>query len=435
MVHPMRHEQGEHIKKLRMAQKDARTVRGRRACLFGHRKRRRSRGIVIAQARNQGRHIPALLRGLYLADLDGDGEREFVFAFCNKYDLNDKKLRLMADRVPETLAWGIGSYRFREDIFVTGLIIENGCLYVNILDYPDKMFTLAIEGDALILVGYNANPPEDLPPTPVVSPTFMPSSSPEPEASTTPPPSLSPTPLPVNVVQVNDTNFPDKQFIKDVRNLDLDGDGWLSEAEIAQVTSLDLAWNSATVNRAKIKSLQGIEVFAALAKLACNGNQLAFLDVSKNAALTELFCPNNQLMSLDVSKNTALKRLSCSSNQLTSLDVSKNTALSWFYCGQNNLTSLDLSKNAALNALSCYENQLSALDVSKNIVLSSLNCDRNRLTSLDVSKNIALIELSCQTNKLTSLDVSANTILAGLWCDAALNVTGLDENRTEVKLF
>ena len=210
-------------------------------------------------------------------------------------------------------------------------------------------------------------------------------------------------------IAINSITFPDANFRSFIQRQSYGTDGYLTDAEIASVTSID-------VSSKQIEDLKGIEYFTALTYLYCSINQLTSLDVSKNTALKELQCNSNQLTSLDVSQNTKLTYLYCSSNQLTSLDVSKNTALKGLYCNSNQLTSLDVSKNTALEELFCSSNQLTSLDVSKNTALETLRCSSNQLTSLDVSKNTALKELQCNSNQLTSLDVSQNTALRNLDC-------------------
>ena len=241
-------------------------------------------------------------------------------------------------------------------------------------------------------------------------------------------------------LKISEINFPDANFrtyVKD--NFDTNSDDVLTDAEIAEVTSI-------SVNNSDIKTLEGVEFFTALTMLECRGNQLTSLDVSKNTALQGLGCNENQLTSLDLSKNTALTYLFCNENQLTSLDVSGCTELIYLYCFSNQLTSLDLSKNTELQQLLCfsnqltsldvsgctaltilarYSNQLTSLDVSQNTALASLNCGTNQLTSLDVTKNTALEELHCYSNQLTSLDVTKNTALEALDCNSN-QLTSLD---------
>ena len=220
-------------------------------------------------------------------------------------------------------------------------------------------------------------------------------------------------------LKISEINFPDANFrtyVKD--NFDTNSDDVLTDAEIAEVTSI-------SVKSSDIKTLEGVEFFTALTMLDCGRNQLTSLDVSKNTALQGLGCNENQLTSLDLSKNTALTVLYCNENQLTSLDVSGCTALTYLFCNENQLTSLDVSKNTALQQLACYSNQLTSLDVSQNTALTSLNCGTNQLTSLDVTKNTALEELHCYSNQLTSLDVTKNTALEALDCNSN-QLTSLD---------
>lgn len=243
---------------------------------------------------------------------------------------------------------------------------------------------------------------------------------------------------PVVNIQFEDANF--KAFC--VENFDTDGDGEISTAEAAVITTIECKSRS-------ISSLSGIQYFTALTSLNCYSNQLTALDISKNTALTYLNCGRNQLTTLDVSKNTALRNLYCGYNQLTSLDasgctalyeldctngkltalnVSGCTALSVLSCYSNQLASLDVNDCTTLTQLHCFSNQLTALDVSACTALGTLNCNSNNLTSLDVNNNTALVLFSCKENQLTSLDVSNHTRLERLTCNTnqitSLNVSG-----------
>ena len=211
-------------------------------------------------------------------------------------------------------------------------------------------------------------------------------------------------------IKIDENTFPDENFRAYIlKKIDKDGDGYLSETEIAETTSITCADRS-------ISSLKGIEYFVNVQLIDCSGYNLTQLDVSKNTALEDLLCSENNLTQLDVSKNIALEYLDCSENNLTQLDVSKNTALEDLLCSENNLTQLDVSKNIALEYLDCSENNLTQLDVSKNTALEHLDCSENNLTQLDVSKNIYLRGLACFENNLTQLDVSKNTVLEKLAC-------------------
>ena len=220
-------------------------------------------------------------------------------------------------------------------------------------------------------------------------------------------------------VPINESNFPDPIFRAYIsENFDSDSNGLLSEAEIANVTSI-------TCDGLGLTSLEGIALFPNLTSLECNDNQLTALDVSQNPKLDFLSCIDNQLTELDVSKNPELSILQCGANQLTALDVSQNPKLYWLLCRENQLTELDVSKNTALTTLDCDANQLTKLYVSSNPALETLCCCENQLTALDVSKNTALETLYCWTNQLTELDVSKNTVLTILDCNSN-QLTALD---------
>ena len=117
-------------------------------------------------------------------------------------------------------------------------------------------------------------------------------------------------------VKINEENFPDEAFRNVTTLFDKDGNGKLSDKEIAAVTAI-------LCDNKGITSMKGIEHFTALEILYCYSNRLTSLDVSKNKALKELWCQKNQLTELDVRKNTKLIWLSCESNQIKKLDISR----------------------------------------------------------------------------------------------------------------
>lgn len=196
-------------------------------------------------------------------------------------------------------------------------------------------------------------------------------------------------------IKIGSNTFPDEKFRAYIlENIDKDGDGYLSETEIAETTSI-------TCGARSISSLKGIEYFVNVQSIDCRGNNLT---------------------QLDVSKNTVLAKLSCQQNNLTQLDVSKNV---WYLnCYNNNLTQLDISKSVELRDLSCAKNNLTQLDVSKNTELQDLDCSGNNLTQLDVSENAKLCELKCYNNNISQLDMSNKSNLRILSCDRNVQVIG-----------
>ena len=225
----------------------------------------------------------------------------------------------------------------------------------------------------------------------------------------------------VEIVEINEANFPDEVFREYVKQFDMNQNGKLEAREIEAVTEI-------FVTNKNVENLKGIEFFKSLTGLYCYGNLLSSLDVSGNKALTTLYCNGNLLSSLDVSGNKALTTLNCSGNLLSSLDVSGATSLTTLSCSRNLLSSLDVSGATALTDLGCANNQLSSLDVSSNKVLTGLSCGENLLNSLNVSGATALTTLSCEGNLLSSLDASSNKALTNLFCAnnqlSSLNVSG-----------
>ena len=138
-------------------------------------------------------------------------------------------------------------------------------------------------------------------------------------------------------VTIDENTFPDEQFRNFIgQNIDLDGNGILTEEEILAAEVIECSGMD-------IVSLQGIEIFTDLKTIYCSDNLLTQLDVSGNTELSTLYCRNNQLTTLDLSKNTLLESLDCGWNQLTVLDLSKQTQLKNLYCDYNYLTKLDLA--------------------------------------------------------------------------------------------
>ena len=141
-------------------------------------------------------------------------------------------------------------------------------------------------------------------------------------------------------VAIDKTNFPDKNFRKYVSiNCDTDGNGVLSDSEIASVDYIDFDYTGLSVS-----NLKGIEHFSALSYLICWNNNLTSLDVSANKALTVLYCSRNELTSLDVSSNTRLEELECVGNQIKTLKLGKKKKLYSLYANDNKFKNLDISQ-------------------------------------------------------------------------------------------
>lgn len=116
-------------------------------------------------------------------------------------------------------------------------------------------------------------------------------------------------------VPLKDYNFPDASFRSYLeKNVDTNGNGALSDAEIEQVTTLD-------VSGLLITDLKGIEFFPYLSHLNCRDNRLSSLDLSGLTWLFTLDCSANRLESIRFPQPCSLNQLMCQQNDLTTLDL------------------------------------------------------------------------------------------------------------------
>lgn len=164
-------------------------------------------------------------------------------------------------------------------------------------------------------------------------------------------------------VGINNTNFPDPDFLQYVKdNIDTEDttgqkDGKLSKAERDAVTKISITNTNCT-------DLTGIAYFTNLTELNCYHNKLTTLDVSKNAKLSALRCYNNGMVELNLGDITQLTVLQCEDNNLTELDVSKNPYLKELQCRENKLRRVVIGKKYSLTGLYLRGNQLTSLDLS-----------------------------------------------------------------------
>ena len=211
-------------------------------------------------------------------------------------------------------------------------------------------------------------------------------------------------------IAIDEEHFPDANFRAYVKSyIDTNQDGYLSDGEIAAVTSF-------SPTGYEIEDLTGIELFTNLINLNCKDNKLTTLDLSQNTKLQKLYCQWNELANLNLSACTELTVLDCSQNMLTSLNLSNNTKLENLDCEYNLLTVLDLSKNTELLNLFCGYNQLTVLDLSQNSEIGTLTCSGNRLTSIIMPSEVPNLDnINCYWNDLSSEALDA--IIASLSAD------------------
>ena len=235
-------------------------------------------------------------------------------------------------------------------------------------------------------------------------------------------------------VPIDEPHFPDANFRYKVRDFDLNGNDYLSDEEIAKITTV-------AVDDFSIESLEGIKYFTAMQKLSCARNALKKLDIMECAALQEVDCSENDLTSLNVAGHQTLVKLNCANNPMDMVDVSQCPKLREVYCSSSEasggkLKRLNASQSVSLNTLNCAHNQLTLLDVGGCTALQTLDCGYNKLTSvttggvsssgtLSLNGCTALQALRINNNQLTSLSVKGCTALQKLFCNSN-RLTGLD---------
>ena len=205
-----------------------------------------------------------------------------------------------------------------------------------------------------------------------------------------------------NPIPIDEAHFPDAEFRRYLsRNtIDTDADGYLSEEEIAAVTSMDISsWG--------IQSLQGIEYFTALMYFNCNYSHVTELDLTKNMALKSVSCSEcKQLQQLSLPKTETLTTVNCNDSHLMTLELTGIPNLQTLKCENNSLTQLFVNNHTALTTLACYGNNLQALGITGCSALTDVWANRNLLTALNLEGCSALKFLSIYKNQIkqTAMD-------------------------------
>lgn len=231
------------------------------------------------------------------------------------------------------------------------------------------------------------------------------------------------------VLEINESNFPDANFRNYLSQAFGEGGNTLETSEVAKIEAINKG----------ISSLVGIEHFPILQILRCGSNNLQTLDVSNNPLLKELKCEKNQLTSINLTGCGELKILNCEVNNLTTLNVSPCTKLEFFVCDDNQITTLDVHGLDALYYFMCANNRLTSINVTGCTALREFNCgfnssgdilpaedQRNILTTIDVSTCKALELFYCNGNKFQSIDVSNLTNLKKFACAQTSTLTSIN---------
>ncbi len=263
------------------------------------------------------------------------------------------------------------------------------------------------------------------------------------------------------VIALIDYFFPDDGLREALATTDADGNGRLSSAERAGITTLDLTDYGIT-------DLTGLTFFPSLENLTLDGNSIETFESTAFPALKELSARGAGLTSVDVTGSPELISLDVKDNALSGLDLSTQTKLVHLNVIGTGLSSIaldDLSgsltslyvdpsmevsgvvaktegmfPSAAFRDLvfglgaNANEDHLltpqeissiTNLDVSgKGLVsiagvgylsaITTLDCSGNDLTQLRLRSNPSLQTLNCSDNDIASLDISGATGLREL---------------------
>ncbi|MEE9407551.1 MAG: T9SS type A sorting domain-containing protein [Polaribacter sp.] len=165
-----------------------------------------------------------------------------------------------------------------------------------------------------------------------------------------------------------------------------------------------------TISSLSISDLTGVEDFAALEILHCEGNMLTNIDVTQNTTLKELYYSTNQITNIDVSQNTLLEKLYVFSNQLKIIDVSNNVLLERLYCQGNLIENIDVSLNTNLTVLQCDNNNLMTLNIANgnNSNMALFAHANSLLTCIQADSNAGTPVANTQIDSQTSFNTNCS---------------------------
>lgn len=241
-------------------------------------------------------------------------------------------------------------------------------------------------------------------------------------------------------VVINETNFPDENLRNYASQYDEDGNGTLSDAELATIT---------IINAGGILNLKGAEHFTNLEELhlwgyyseeesireidpsmfpklyrftlgECNG--VTALDFSKNTMfeIIELSrCPNVHALSLPASvKEIHLNGTS----KLTALDVSKLTNLIGLWLQHTGITDLDFSNHPAIQLVSILGEEgavdkMNSLNLQNCATLENVDIRYTTIKSLSMKHLPIVRTLMMLNNDITTITIDDCEEFNDITCD------------------
>jgi len=267
-------------------------------------------------------------------------------------------------------------------------------------------------------------------------------------------------------VVINETNFPDEALRGYASQYDEDGNGTLSDAELATITS---------INASGILNLKGAEHFTNLEELHlwgyseeqsirqidpsvfpklyrftlgdCNG--VTTLDFSKNTMLEQIelsHCSNVQALSLPAS----VKEIQLHGTpKLTALDVSKLTNLTGLWLRHTGITDLDFSNHPAIQLVSILGEEdavdkMNSLNLQNCATLENVDIRYTTIKSLSMKHLPIVRTLMMLNNDITTITIDDCEEFNDITCDhnvlgtlsltnnPALRAVKCEDNRLQV---
>ena len=240
-------------------------------------------------------------------------------------------------------------------------------------------------------------------------------------------------------VVINETNFPDEALRNYASEYDEDGNGTLSDAELATITS---------INAGGILNLKGAEHFTNLEELHlwgyseeesireidpsmfpklyrftlgdCNG--VTTLDFSKNTMFETIDlsrCPNVHALSLPAS----VKEIQLNGTpKLTALDVSKLTNLTGLWLQHTGITDLDFSNHPAIQLVSILGEEgavdkMNSLNLQNCAALENVDIRYTTIKSLSMKHLPIVRTLMMLNNDITTITIDDCEEFNDITCD------------------
>lgn len=188
--------------------------------------------------------------------------------------------------------------------------------------------------------------------------------------------------VPDYYVALNETNFPDPVLRKALKSykFDLNGDGYLSRKELADIVSLSSSHFSYNDYK-QLKDLKGIEKLKYLKYVTFDylDHKVDNFDFTKNKYIISINCESCNIDEIDTTGLLLLVSLECTNNNIKTLDFSTNTKFQYLLAKRNPIEKINL----------CNTYLISSLISDEGIVFKVDNEDRDIFIEASVPECLA----------------------------------------------